>query len=86
MVGQVIRDKMGVTEGSKKLDELMLVTSPKKVLLKNVIFGGFAGAFIMPSAFYGSFIDCLVAVPLGGLLVIVQYMLAKNDLYSSLFE
>ncbi|TKA53870.1 hypothetical protein B0A53_03660 [Rhodotorula sp. CCFEE 5036] len=83
---KVIRDKMGVTEGSKKLDELMLVTSPKKVLLKNVIFGGFAGAFIMPSAFYGSFIDCLVAVPLGGLLVIVQYMLAKNDLYSSLFE
>ncbi|KWU42917.1 DUF1212-domain-containing protein [Rhodotorula sp. JG-1b] len=83
---KVIRDKMGVTEGSKKLDELMLVTPVKRVLLKNVIVGGFAGAFIMPSAFYGSFIDCLVAVPLGGLLVIVQYMLAKNDLYSSLFE
>lgn len=86
VVVQVIRDKMGVTEGSKKLDELMLVTPAKRVLLKNVIVGGFAGAFIMPSAFYGSFIDCLVAVPLGGLLVIVQYMLAKNDLYSSLFE
>ncbi|GAA5863573.1 hypothetical protein JCM3774_006531 [Rhodotorula dairenensis] len=83
---KVIRDKMGVTEGSKKLDDLMLVTTTKKVLLKNMVVGGLAGAFIMPSAFYGSFIDCLVAIPLGSLLVLVQYLLARNDLYSSLFE
>ncbi|GAA5993242.1 hypothetical protein JCM10908_004528 [Rhodotorula pacifica] len=83
---KVIRDKMAVTEGSKKLDELMLVAPAKRILLKNVLVGGLAGAFIMPSAFYGSFIDCLVAIPLGGLLVVVQYLLARNDLYSSLFE
>lgn len=82
----MIRDKMGVTEGSKQLDELMLGSPSKYILLKNVLVGGLAGAFIMPSAFYGSLIDCLVAIPLGGLLVIVQYLLARNDLYSSLFE
>lgn len=37
-------------------------------------------------AFYGSFIDCLVAVPLGALLVLVQVVVSRNDLYSSLFE
>lgn len=30
--------------------------------------------------------DCLVAIPLGMLLVLVQVAVSKNDLYSSLFE
>lgn len=38
------------------------------------------------TAFYGSFIDMVAVVPLGGLLVMVQVLLARNDLYSSLFE
>lgn len=83
---QVIRDKMGVIEGSKRLDELMLRTQRKRILLRNVLVGGLCGALIMPSAFYASFIDCLAAIPLGALLVVVQYLLARNDLYSSLFE
>lgn len=38
------------------------------------------------TAFYGSFIDCLVAMPLGAMLVLVQVVVSRNDLYSSLFE
>lgn len=82
---RVIRDKISVGKGSTELDDLM-TSPPRYGLLHHVIVGGLAGAFIMPSAFYGSFIDCLVAIPLGGLLVVVQVFLARNDMYSSLFE
>ncbi|GAA5972844.1 hypothetical protein JCM11641_003968 [Rhodosporidiobolus odoratus] len=82
---RVIRDKMGVKEASQQLDELM-TSPPLYKLWQHVVIGGLAGAFIMPSAFHGSFIDCVIAVPLGGLLVLVQVFLARNDLYSSLFE
>ncbi|GEM11063.1 hypothetical protein Rt10032_c13g5080 [Rhodotorula toruloides] len=82
---KVIRDKMSVGKGSTALDDLM--TSPPRFgLLNHVVVGGLAGAFIMPSAFYGSLVDCLVAIPLGSLLVVVQVFLARNDMYSSLFE
>lgn len=30
--------------------------------------------------------DCLISIPLGMLLVLVQVAVSKNDLYSSLFE
>ncbi|GAA6010558.1 hypothetical protein JCM11491_002968 [Sporobolomyces phaffii] len=82
---KVVRDKMKVTEASARLDELM-VAPPKYALWKSVIIGGIASAAIIPSAFYGSFIDVLAVIPLGGLLVVVQVLLARNDLYSSLFE
>ncbi|GAA5907072.1 uncharacterized protein JCM6883_006129 [Sporobolomyces salmoneus] len=82
---KVVRDKMKVTEASARLDELM-VAPPKYALWKSVIIGGVASAAIIPSAFYGSFIDVLAVIPLGGLLVVVQVLLARNDLYSSLFE
>lgn len=55
-------------------------------LWQQLIIGGLASAFIQPTAFYGSAIDCLVAIPLGSLLVLVQVVVSKNDLYSSLFE
>lgn len=42
--------------------------------------------FAPDAGFYGSFIDCLAAVPLGALLVLVQVAVSRNDLYSSLFE
>ncbi|GAA5958546.1 hypothetical protein JCM3765_006670 [Sporobolomyces pararoseus] len=82
---KVVRDKMKVTEASARLDELM-VAPPKYALWKMVIIGGVASSAIIPSAFYGSFIDVLAVIPLGGLLVVVQVLLARNDLYSSLFE
>ncbi|GAA5897876.1 hypothetical protein JCM6882_005102 [Rhodosporidiobolus microsporus] len=82
---KVIRDKIAVTDASARLDALMVAPNKYK-LWQHVVLGGLAGAFIAPSAFYASFIDCLMTVPLGGLLVIVQVYLAKNDMYSSLFE
>ncbi|KAL8277568.1 hypothetical protein RQP46_010000 [Phenoliferia psychrophenolica] len=81
----VIHDVIGVTEASKQLDELM-ISKPKYNLWQHMIIGGLASAFIQPSAFYGSFIDCLMAIPLGAFLVLVQVVVSKNDLYSSLFE
>ncbi|KPV73415.1 uncharacterized protein RHOBADRAFT_29137 [Rhodotorula graminis WP1] len=82
---KVIRDKVSVADAATQLDDLM-TSPPKYSLVKNAVIGGLAGAFIMPSAFNGSFIDCLAAIPLGSLLVIVQVLLARNDMYSSLFE
>ncbi|GAA5870716.1 hypothetical protein JCM8547_005037 [Rhodosporidiobolus lusitaniae] len=82
---KTIRDKLSVSDASSRLDDL-LVSPPKYSLLQNIVLGGLAGAFIMPSAFYGSFIDMLAAIPLGGLLVLTQVFLARNTLYSSLFE
>ncbi|GAA5888536.1 hypothetical protein JCM6882_008989 [Rhodosporidiobolus microsporus] len=81
----VIHDKISVTEASTQLDELM-VSPPKYKLWQQLCIGAAASAFIQPSAFYGSFIDCLMAMPLGALLVLVQVLVSRNDLYSSLFE
>lgn len=63
-----------------------MVAPPKYKLWQQLIIGAAAAAFIQPSAFYGSFIDCLMAMPLGALLVLVQVLVSRNDLYSSLFE
>lgn len=82
---KVIHDQISVTEASVELDQLM-VSPPIYNLWQNLLIGGLASAFIQPSAFYGSFIDCLVSIPLGALLVLVQVVASKNDLYSSLFE
>lgn len=80
-----MRDKIGVEDASLALDELFL-QPPKYKLWQHLIIGAFAGAFIMPIGFYGSFIDCIAAMPLGAMLVFVQVALSRNDLYSSLFE
>ncbi|KAM0790409.1 hypothetical protein ACM66B_003291 [Microbotryomycetes sp. NB124-2] len=85
ILNKVVRDKVGVDEASTKLDEV-LVAPPKYSLWQHLVIGGVAGAAIMPSAFYGSFVDCLVAIPLGALLVAVQVVASRNDMYSSLFE
>jgi len=69
-------------EGARRVDD----RPPKYKLWQQLIIGACAAAFIQPSAFYGSFIDCLMAMPLGALLVLVQVLVSRNDLYSSLFE
>ncbi|GAA5879784.1 hypothetical protein JCM16303_004176 [Sporobolomyces ruberrimus] len=81
----VVHDRLSVTDASSQLDELM-VAPPKYNLWQSLIIGALASAFIQPSAFYGSFIDCLMAMPLGALLVLVQVIVSRNDLYASLFE
>jgi hypothetical protein len=37
------------------------------------------------SAFYGSFVDAVIAFPLGALLIFVQIIAARNDLYSNVY-
>ncbi|KAM0746504.1 DUF1212-domain-containing protein [Meredithblackwellia eburnea MCA 4105] len=81
----VVHDKVSVTDASVELDDLMKAP-PKYKLWQHLLIGGFASAVIQPSAFYGSFIDALVAIPLGSLLVLTQVFVSRNDLYSSLFE
>ncbi|CAE6442024.1 unnamed protein product [Rhizoctonia solani] len=82
---RVIHDQLGVGEASHQLDELM----KKRVLYKGwitVVIGGFCSAFITPISFKGSFVDALAAFPLGALLVLVQNLSARNELYSNVFE
>ncbi|KAG8689911.1 hypothetical protein FRC11_014924 [Ceratobasidium sp. 423] len=82
---RVIHDELGVGEASLQLDELM----KKRVLYKGwvtVLIGGFCSAFITPISFKGSFVDAVAAFPLGAILVWVQNLSARNELYSNVFE
>ncbi|SNX86927.1 related to PRM10 - Pheromone-regulated protein, proposed to be involved in mating [Melanopsichium pennsylvanicum] len=82
----VIHDKIGVEEASAQLDELMR----RKPLIGRwpmVLIGGFASAFICvgPQGFNGSFIDAVMAFPLGAFLVYCQSIIT-TELYSNVFE
>ncbi|EST08120.1 protein of unknown function DUF3815 [Kalmanozyma brasiliensis GHG001] len=82
----VIHDKIGVEEASAQLDELMR----RKPLIGRwpmVVIGGFASAFIClgPQGFNGSFIDAVMAFPLGAFLVYCQSIIT-TELYSNVFE
>lgn len=81
----VIHDEIGVSDASSDLDLLML----RRPLYKGwttVFIGGCCSSFICPIAFNGSFIDALMVFPLGALLVFLQNLSAKNELYSNVFE
>ena len=82
----VIHDKIGVEEASAQLDELMR-RKPLIGRLPMVLIGGFASAFICvgPQGFNGSFIDALMAFPLGAFLVYCQSIIT-TELYSNVFE
>ncbi|CCA66429.1 hypothetical protein PIIN_00115 [Serendipita indica DSM 11827] len=81
----VIHDKTSVSEASEQLDVLMLRLPIYRGPL-TVLIGGFCSAFICPIAFRGSFVDALIAFPLGALLVYVQTLSAKNELYNNVFD
>ena len=51
-----------------------------------IFFGGMASALICSVSFNGSLIDGLVSFPLGALLVAVQILSVRNELYSNVFE
>ncbi|TIA90835.1 hypothetical protein E3P99_01363 [Wallemia hederae] len=82
---RVTHDEMSVSEASKELDVLMTQKDSFSVL-SNIIIAGFCSAFITPFAFYGSLVDACLAAPLGMLLVAVQQMAVKNDLFTNIFE
>ncbi|CAO1617635.1 unnamed protein product [Sympodiomycopsis kandeliae] len=82
----VIHDKIGVAEASAQLDELMR----RKPLIGRwpmVIIGGFCSSFICvgPMGFNGSFIDAVLAFPLGAFLVYCQSIIT-TELFSNVFE
>ena len=82
---KVIHDEISVKDASVELDELMV----RKPYYKNwqlILFGGACSASICSVSFNGSFIDSLVAFPLGCLLIVIQLFTAWNELYSNVFE
>ncbi|KAL7412533.1 DUF1212-domain-containing protein [Mrakia frigida] len=81
----VVHDRMAVGEASVLL-EVLLNSKPTYSFWRSILIGGLCSAFIQPSAFAGSFIDCLVSIPLGMLLVVVQVGIVKMNGYLLLFE
>lgn len=82
----VIHDKIGVEEASKRLDQLML-RRPFIRRMPLVLVGGLASGLICfgESGFRGSFLDSLVAAVLGAFLVFCQLTIT-TELYSNVFE
>lgn len=81
----VVHDKMSVEQASKDLDILM--TTPVYYnWWQTLIIGAFCSAFICVIGFNGSFIDALASMPLGMLLVAIQMLSARNDMFSNVFE
>uniref|UniRef100_A0A0W0FGU4 DUF1212-domain-containing protein n=1 Tax=Moniliophthora roreri TaxID=221103 RepID=A0A0W0FGU4_MONRR len=82
---KVIHDETSVSSASQELDELM-----RKPQIYNwwqsILIGGFCSAAICSVSFAGSFIDSVVVFPLGGLLVAIQMLSVRNELYSNVFE
>lgn len=82
---RVIHDDMSVTDASATLDTLML-SKPLYSPWQLIFFGGMASASICSVSFSGSLIDSLISFPLGALLVAVQMLSVRNELYSNVFE
>jgi uncharacterized membrane protein YjjP (DUF1212 family)/uncharacterized membrane protein YjjB (DUF3815 family) len=82
----VIHDKIGVDEASRQLDVLMR-RKPFISKIPMIIIGGFCSSFICvgTQGFGGSFVDALVAFPLGMFLVFSQMQLTQ-ELFSNVFE
>lgn len=83
---EVVHDKIGVEEASVEISNLMRA----KPFFNNwwlVAFGGWCSAMIGIASFNASFIDVMVSIPLGALLVATQcFIAARSDILSSIFE
>jgi uncharacterized membrane protein YjjP (DUF1212 family) len=82
---RVIHDECSVSEASSELNKLML-KKPFYNWWQLVLIGGFCSMAICSVSFAGSFIDSLVVFPMGALLVAVQLLSVRNELYSNVFE
>ncbi|KAF8231502.1 DUF1212-domain-containing protein [Tricholoma matsutake] len=82
---KVIHDQLSVADASAELDVLMC--RPQMYSWwKLILFGGMCSASICSVSFDGSFIDSLILFPLGTLLVAIQLLSVRNELYSNVFE
>jgi len=82
---EVIHDTISVADASAKLDALMK-SPPCYTWWQLCFIGGMASSAICTLSFSGSFIDALVVFPMGALLVGVQLLSVRNELYSNVFE
>ncbi|KAH9940072.1 uncharacterized protein BXZ73DRAFT_99073 [Epithele typhae] len=82
---KVIHDEISVKDASIELDTLMR-RKPMYKTWQTIVFGGMCSAAICSVSFNGSFVDSLVAFPLGCLLIVIQMFAARNELYSNVFE
>ncbi|KAH9058082.1 hypothetical protein EDB87DRAFT_1685728 [Lactarius vividus] len=82
---RVIHDDMSVTDASAALDALML-SKPLYSPWQLIFFGGMASASICSVSFNGSLLDSLISFPLSALLIAVQILSVRNELYSNVFE
>lgn len=85
VLAQVIHDDISVKDASRELDGLMR-KKPQYRGWMVLFIGGMASASICSVSFNGSFIDSLIAFPLGALLVGIQLLSVRNELYSNVFE
>jgi uncharacterized membrane protein YjjP (DUF1212 family) len=82
---KVIHDEISVGDASNELDDLMKKPQIYPLWMLCII-GGFCSAAICICGFNGSFLDALIAFPMGAFLVGVQMVGSRNELYSYVFE
>jgi Uncharacterized conserved protein len=82
---QVIHDELSVSEAATDLDKLMR-KKPMYSWWQLVLVGGMCSSSICTVSFSGSFLDALIVFPLGALLVGIQLLSVRNELYSNVFE
>ncbi|KAJ6550865.1 hypothetical protein DFH09DRAFT_925648 [Mycena vulgaris] len=81
----VIHDEESVSEASGALDALMR-RKQEYSAWQLVLVGGMCSSAICTISFSGSFLDSLIVFPLGALLVAIQLLSVRNELYSNVFE
>ncbi|KAF5389379.1 hypothetical protein D9757_004249 [Collybiopsis confluens] len=82
---KVIHDELSVSNASAALDQLMR-RRPTYEWWHLMLIGGACSSAICTVSFSGSFIDSVAVFPLGALLVGIQQLSARNELYSNVFE
>ncbi|KAG2131183.1 hypothetical protein BD769DRAFT_1627841 [Suillus cothurnatus] len=81
----VIHDVISVSSANTALDTLMR-KKPIYSFPQLIFLGGMCSSSICSVSFNGSFIDSLVSFPLGALLVTIQLLSVRNELYGNVFE
>ncbi|KAJ7101471.1 hypothetical protein B0H15DRAFT_816210 [Mycena belliarum] len=81
----VIHDEQSVSDASGALDALMR-KKQEYSWWQLVLIGGMCSSSICTVSFGGSFLDAVIVFPLGALLVAIQLLSVRNELYSNVFE
>ncbi|KAF5376520.1 hypothetical protein D9615_008579 [Tricholomella constricta] len=82
---KVIHDKLYVSDASAELD--LPMRRPQLCnRWKLIVLDGLCSGTICTVSFAGSFIDSLIVFPLGALLIVIQLLSVRNELYSNVFE